>query len=71
MIQVEREEILNIVQELIYILEKKKITPRAAEAVGYIFQKSIKENNEREKERCMEEGVFSWNSPETQKSSIH
>lgn len=67
----EREEILNIVQELIYILEKKKITPRAAEAVGYIFQKSIKENNEREKERCMEEGVFSWNSPETQKSSIH
>ena len=71
MIQVEREEILNIVQELICILEKKKITPRAAEAVGYIFQKSIKENNEREKERCMEEGVFSWNSPETQKSSIH
>jgi len=68
---VEREEILNIVQELICILEKKKITPRAAETVGYIFQKSIKENNEREKERCMEEGVFLWNSPETQKSSIH
>ena len=67
----EREEILNIVQELICIREKKKITPRAAETVGYIFQKSIKENNEREKERCMEEGVFLWNSPETQKSSIH
>lgn len=67
----EREEILNIVQELICILEKKKITLRAAETVGYIFQKSIKENNEREKERCMEEGVFLWNSPETQKSSIH
>ena len=62
-IQVEREEILNIVQELIFILEKKKITPRAAEAVGYIFQKSIRESNETEKEKYMEESVFSWNPP--------
>ena len=64
-----REEILDVVQELISILSEKKITPREAE--GYIFEKSIKENNEREKERHMEEGVFSWNSSETQKSSIH
>lgn len=66
-----REEILDVVQELISILSEKKITPREAEAVGYIFEKSIKENNEREKEQHMEEGVFSWNSSETQKSSIH
>ncbi len=59
----EREEILNIVQELLCTLKKKKITPREAETVGYIFQKSIRESNEREKEKYMEEGVFLWNSP--------
>lgn len=59
----EREEILNIVQELLCTLEKKKITPREAEAVGYIFQKSIRESNEREKEKYMEESVFLWNPP--------
>lgn len=59
----EREEILNIVQELLCTLEKKKITPREAETVGYIFQKSIRESNEREKEKYMEESVFSWNPP--------
>lgn len=59
----EREEILNIVQELLRTLEKKKITPREAETVGHIFQKSIRESNEREKEKYMEESVFLWKLP--------
>lgn len=71
MVRMNRKEILDVVQELLSILSEKKMTPREAETVGYIFEKNIKENNEREKERHMEEGVFSWNSPETQKSSIH
>ena len=69
--QMSRKELLDVVQELIFILSERKIKLREEETVGYIFEKSIKENNEREKERYMEEGVFSWNSPETQKSSIH
>lgn len=32
-----REEILDVVQELISILSEKKITPREAEAVGYCY----------------------------------
>ena len=55
------EKAAKIIKEK--ILEKKKITPRAAEAVGYIFQKSIRESNETEKEKYMEESVFSWNPP--------
>lgn len=65
----DRKEILNVVQELIAILNKKKVTPKEAEAVGYIFEKSIRESNEREKEKYMENGIFSWNPPERQKSS--
>ena len=49
--QMSRKELLDVVQELIFILSERKITPREAETVGYIFEKSIKENNEREKER--------------------
>lgn len=65
-----REETLNIVQELLCTLEKKKITPREAETVGYIFQKIIRESNEREKEKYMEESVFSWN-PSKKEEEFH
>ena len=43
--QMSRKELLDVVQELIFILSERKITPREAETVGYIFEKSIKENN--------------------------
>lgn len=38
--QMSRKELLDVVQELIFILSERKITPREAETVGYIFEKA-------------------------------
>lgn len=59
-----RENMLQIVQELISALSKKKVTPQEAEMIGEVFWKEIIKKNEEERKKYMTKAIFGGVSPE-------
>ncbi|MDO4469667.1 MAG: hypothetical protein Q4C84_07460 [Bacillota bacterium] len=59
-----RENMLQIVQELISVLSEKKVTPQEAETIGEAFWREIIKKNEEEKRKYMTEAFFGGASPE-------
>lgn len=56
-----REKVNAVVEELLDILNQKKMSPYEAETIGEVFIKSIKESNERGTQEFLEKGEFHGN----------
>lgn len=59
-----RENMLQIVQELLSVLSEKKVAPREAEVIGEAFWKEIIKKNEEERNKYMTKAIFGGASPE-------
>lgn len=59
-----REKLLEIVNELYGVIEKKDISPSDAKAVAAIFERSINEDIENGIKDYLKTGVFSGSPPE-------
>ena len=60
----DRKQILEVVKELYYVIQKKNVSPNDEKTIAEVFPRSVNDNNENGFKEYMKTGLFTGSPPD-------